>query len=308
MFRSLQTLVPGRHGLDDRGAKHDTGSRRRADEMMADDHWKNTTLNLKPPVRPPWHPSREDAAFMREWTSPVLEKASLRKVLVLGVTPEIVQLNWPPGAHVVAIDSSPAMIASLWHGNASVPSHVACARWQLLPVKDAQFDAVVGDGSLNALSSLEEYGKVMGEVSRVLKSDGVFVLRCFVRPPQIETPERVLSKAMEGEFPTTAAFRMRFAFAMADADGSIGLAALRDAFNALVPDRDALARLTGWPRQDIDRVDTDKDSRVRLTFPTQSQLVSLSEPVFRVEDSARGTYTQAEHCPTFLFRPIQQVF
>lgn len=275
---------------------------------MAEDHWKNTTLNLKPPVRPPWHPSREDAAFMREWTSPILEKTPVPRVLVLGVTPEIVKLAWPPGAHIVGIDSSPAMIASLWQRNASALSHVACARWQLMPLKDAQFDAVVGDGSLNALSSLEEYGKVLGEVSRVLKPEGALVLRCFVRPPHAETPERVLFKAMEGQLPTTAAFRLRFAFAVADADGSIGLAALHDAFNALVPDRDALARITGWPRQDIDRVDTDKGSRVRLTFPTQSQLVSLSEPIFRIEVSARGTYTQAEHCPTFLFRPTQQAF
>jgi SAM-dependent methyltransferase len=272
---------------------------------MAEDHWKNTTLNLKPPVRPPWHPSREDAAFMREWTSPVLEKASGQTILVLGVTPEIVQLNWPPGAQVVSIDSSPAMIASLWQANASVPSHVACARWQQLPLKDAQFDVVVGDGSLNALWSTEDYGKVLGEVSRVLKPEGVFVLRCFVRPPHVETPERVLLKAMEGEFPTTAAFRLRFAFAVADADGSIGLAALRDAFNALVPDRNALARITGWPRQDIDRVDTDEDSRVRLTFPTQSELAMLSEPIFKIDGVARGTYTQAEHCPTILFRPIR---
>jgi SAM-dependent methyltransferase len=272
---------------------------------MADDHWKNTTLNLKPPVRPPWHPSREDAAFMREWTSPVLAKASVQKILVLGVTPEIVQLGWPPTAHIVGIDSSPAMIASLWQGNASTLSHVTCARWQLMPFKDAHFDAVVGDGSLNALSSTEEYGKVLGEVSRVLKPEGVLVLRCFVKPPHVEPPERVLLKAMEGEFPTTAAFRLRFALAVADADGSIGLAALHDAFNALVPDRDALARVTGWPRQDIDRVDTDKDSRVRLTFPTQAQLVSLSESSFKIKDSARGTYTQAEHCPTFLFRPTR---
>ena len=273
---------------------------------MAEDHWKNTTLNLKPPVRPPWHPSREDAAFMREWTSPVLEKASVRKVLVLGVTPEIAQLGWPSGTRIVGIDSSPAMIASLWQGSPPALSHAVCAPWQQMPLKDAQFDAVVGDGSLNALPSLEEYRKVLGEVSRVLKSDGVLVLRCFVKPSHVETPERVLLKAMEREFPTTAAFRLRLAFAVTNADGSIGLAALRDAFNALVPDRDALARVTGWPRQDIDRVDTDKESRVRLTFPTQSQLVSLSEPIFRLTDSARGTYTQSEYCPTFLFRPVRE--
>jgi SAM-dependent methyltransferase len=276
------------------------------DCMMAQDYWKNTTLNLKPPVRPPWHPSREDGAFMREWTRPILEKASVQRILVLGVTPEVVQLGWPLDAHIVGIDSSPAMVASLWQGNGSTPSHVTCARWQQMPVSDGAFDVVVGDGSLNALPSLDEYGEVLDEVSRVLKPGGVLVLRCFVRPPNVETPERVLLNAMAGEFPTTAAFRLRFAFAVADADGSIGLKALHDAFNALVPDRDALARITGWPRQDIDRVDNDKDSRVRLTFPTQSQLVSVSEPIFRIEGSARGTYTQADHCPTFLFRPIRK--
>lgn len=224
---------------------------------------------------------------------------------MLGVTPEIARLGWPPSVQIAGIDSSPAMIASLWQYNASALSHAACARWQQMPLKDAQFDTVVGDGSLNALSSTEEYGSVLGEVSRVLKPEGVLVLRCFVKPPHVETPERVLLKAMEGGFPTAAAFRLRFAFAVADADGSIGLAALYDAFNALVPDRDALARITGWPRQDIDRVDTDKDSRVRLTFPTQSQLVSLSEPIFKIAGSARGTYTQAEHCPTFLVHPVR---
>jgi SAM-dependent methyltransferase len=221
----------------------------------------------------------------------------------LGVTPEIVQLVWPPDTNVVAMDSSPAMIASLWRRHPSALSHVICAQWQHMPLRSAAFDAVVGDGSLNALPSVGEYRAVFHEVSRILKPGGALVLRCFVRPEHVETSEQLIIKAMEGEFPTTAAFRLRFAFALTNVEGSVELAALHDTFNALVPDRDRLARATGWSRQDIDRVDIDKDSRVRLTFPTQSQLVSLSEPIFKIDRSARGTYTQSEHCPTVLFRP-----
>jgi hypothetical protein len=36
----------------------------------------------------------------------------------------------------------------------------------------------------------------------------------------------------------------------------------------LAPDRDVLARLARRPRDHVDRVDFDKDSRLRLTFPT----------------------------------------
>jgi SAM-dependent methyltransferase len=271
---------------------------------MAEDHWKNTNLNLKPVVRPPWHPSHEDGAFMREWAGQVLQSTrEARRTVVLGVTPEIVQLVWPPGTQVVAIDSSPAMIASLWRLHPSALSHVICAPWQHMPLRSAAFDAAVGDGSLNALPSLEEYRNVLREVSRILRPGGALVLRCFVRPERVETPEQLIAKAMDGEFPTTAAFRLRFAFALASAEGCVALAALHDAFNALAPDRDRLARVTGWPRQDIDRVDIDKGSSVRLTFPTQAQLLSVSESIFRLERTARGTYTQSEHCPTLFFRP-----
>ena len=269
---------------------------------MAQDHWKKACINLMP-GRPPWSPSREDGMFMREFAGLALERDADSRLLVLGVTPEMIQLDWPPAAHMVAVDSSPAMIASTWRPHRSLRSSVVCARWQDMPLPTAAFDAVVGDGSLNALSSLDHYGQVLRQVARVLKPGGVFVLRCFVRPDKIETPEHVLAQARAGAFPTTAAFRMRFAFAVTGTDGSIALARMRDTFNALAPDRDDLARAAGWPRDHIDRVDVDKDSGVKLTFPTQSQFVALAKPFFELESSMRGTYLLSDQCPTQLFRP-----
>lgn len=270
---------------------------------MAEDHWKKACINLMP-GRPPWSPSLQDGMFMREFAGLALERNGAEpRLLVLGVTPEVIQLDWPLAAHVVAVDSSAAMIASTWRPHKSLRSSVVCARWQDMPVPSAAFDAVVGDGSLNALPSLDDYGPVLRQVARTLKPGGVFVLRCFVKPDDIETPEHVLAQARAGAFPTTAAFRMRFAFAVTGTDGSIGLAHMRGVFNALVPDRDDLAAATGWPRDHIDRVDADKDSGVKLTFPTQSQFVALAKPFFELESSMRGTYLLSDQCPTQLFRP-----
>jgi hypothetical protein len=71
----------------------------------------------------------------------------------------------------------------------------------------------------------------------------------------------------------------------------------------LVRDRDELARQTVWPRADIDRIDVDKGSKVRFTFPVLEALKASAQPVFRIARMERGTYTQAEHCPTILFKP-----
>lgn len=269
---------------------------------MPEDHWKRTHLNLMP-GRPPWRPNGEDQKFMREMAGQALGRSRKdARLLVLGVTPDIIQLDWPNDTHIVAIDSSPGMIASTWRPNATARSSIVCARWQDMPLTDAAFDAVVGDGSLNALPDLSQYGEVLRQAARVLKPGGVLVLRCFLRPDPAARPEHIVSTALSGAFPNTSAFRLPFAFSLTGPDGSVGLAHLRELFNTLVPDREGFARATGWPREDIDKVDIDKDSQVRLTFPTEPQLISLSRSLFEIERLAHGTYTQSEYCPTVLFR------
>jgi SAM-dependent methyltransferase len=170
-----------------------------------------------------------------------------------------------------------------------------------MPFEDASFDAVAGDGSFNSLPSLNAYGPAFRQIARVLRSNGALVLRFFLRPDRPEAPEVLVAQARTGAFPTTASFRLRFAMSLAGVDGSVELSALHRRFNALVSDRDELARATGWPRADIDRVDVDAGSKVRFTFPTLAALEALARPVFRIARMERGTYTQAEHCPTILF-------
>jgi SAM-dependent methyltransferase len=267
---------------------------------MTQDGWSKTHLRAMK-VRPPFSPTEEDIAFVREMTAPALSGPAC-KVLVLGTTPALVQCDWPTGTEITAVDSSPGMVAS-FQPHPSLASRALCAEWQNLPLDGGVFDAAAGDGSLNSLPTLNHYPRVFAELARVLKPDGALVLRVFVRPREMESPDEVVAASRAREFPTTAAFRFRLAMALAGEDGSVALAALHEAFDALVPDREALAAATGWPRADIDRVDVDRDSKVRFTFPTLERLASLCAGAFAIARLARGTYTQSAECPTVLFRP-----
>ena len=256
--------------------------------------WSRSALLLGR-ARQPWIPSEEDSQLMLELASPTLRKDS--KVVVLGVTPAIIQLSWPRQVMLCAIDASPAMIAAQWRAHSSIASMVACARWQSMPFPDAAASAIVGDGSLNTLPSLAEYPVVFAELSRMLRRDGVLVLRCFVRSTA-ESVEEVVEAALNRKFTTSAPFRLRLCMALAKKDGGLGLGELLEGFNALFPDRQRLAAAAGWPMEEIERFDMDKGSNVRITFPSESQITKLAAPFFDVRAVRRGSYALAEYCPT----------
>lgn len=120
-------------------------------------------------VGPPLKPSAEDAELSLKALRPVLDRTSSPcRIAILGVTPELVRLPWPPTAVLKAFDHSADMIARLWQPHPQVSSSVHQADWRALPLDDATVDAAVGDGSLNALPGLEECAEVLKELHRVL--------------------------------------------------------------------------------------------------------------------------------------------
>lgn len=260
------------------------------------DRWGRSTLTSMP-KRSPWMPSDEDGAIVLEATAAALAAAQPdANLLVLGVTPDLIALDWPRHVRLVAMDSSGGMIASAWQPNPSIPSRIICDWWQRMPLDDASIDVAVGDGSLNALPEFEDYPVVLEQVARVLRPGGLLAARCFLRLDPPETPEQVVALAMRGEFPTASAFRFRLALAIAGAGGTIDLMEIPPVFSALVSDRDALAQATGWPRDDIDR--TDRGSPVGISFPTETELRRMVDPWFEVQAFRHGHYTQAELAPT----------
>lgn len=121
----------------------------------------------------------------------IVERAAARgratSVLVLGVTPELVNASYPAGCDVVAVDSNAAMISKVWPGR----GRCLLGDWTAMPLEDGAVDLVVGDGVLSTTDQAAAH-KVLLEVRRVLTQKGRLVLRCFALPAVRETVENIL--------------------------------------------------------------------------------------------------------------------
>ncbi|AXQ29001.1 methyltransferase domain-containing protein [Solimonas sp. K1W22B-7] len=256
----------------------------------------------------PLKPLPEDARRALSLVQPALAEAGLpSKVLVLGVTQELVQLPWPAGGRLLAVDHSGPMIASLWRPSTAVSSEVLRARWQELPLPDASVTAIVGDGSLNALPSLAGIPAVLSEARRVLRPAGLMALRCFIRPDRQESLEAVRDAALQGQVGSFHALKWRVAMALpADAGFSVAVTDILASFEQLFPDRDELARRAGWPRESTDTIEAYRGTDTRYCFPTLAALAEVAAPHFSIVEQRCGEYELAERCPTLCFRPLPE--
>lgn len=254
-------------------------------------------------VGAPLRPSAEDGALMMAAVAPALGRHSdALEVVVLGVTPELVQLPWPAHTRLHAFDHSAEMIATVWQPHPRVPSAAQQASWQRLPLPDGSVDAFVGDGSLNALPTTGDYPEVLAELVRLLRPGGSLCLRCFIRPDARESLDAVAAAVAAGEVRSFHALKWRVAMALSEAPSfSVAVADIHAAFESAFPDRGRLSETTGWPAEAIATIDAYKGTQTRYTFPTMAALKAVCAPYFEVQEVLRGGYELAERCPTVRF-------
>lgn len=241
---------------------------------------------------------------MLEALSPSLDRMTCPgRVAVLGVTPELVQLPWPAGVELSAFDHSISMIEQVWRPNPSVRSSVHQADWAALPLDACSVLAVVGDGSFNALPSLNSYAAVLAELHRVMLPGALMVVRCFIRPEKTETLEDVVAAVRHGRVGSFHALKWRVAMSLADVpDAGVAVSDIHAAFEACFPSRARLASQTGWPTPQIDTIDSYRGSITRYNFPTLQEFQLHCAPHFDVVDVRHATYELADRCPTLTLR------
>ena len=123
--------------------------------------------------------SPDEAKKYNEW----LKEINKKKALVLGVTPEIREALIELDYEITCIDINPEM-AKAMDSVLKVKSQkeiMIIENWLNNTLKDNSFDIVLGDAVLPNVP-WEQREKLMSEVSRVLKPEGLFITRAFCVP------------------------------------------------------------------------------------------------------------------------------
>lgn len=221
------------------------------------------------------------------------------KCLLLGSTVEYATL----GSQIIAMDAGFAMLAALWRSGDPAGLGIQ-SDWTRMPVRPQAFSHVLGDGSLNAVSSAA-LPAVLDEVGRVLRPDGMLIARVFCRPDAAETADDIRRDVLCGQAGSFHALKWRVAMAaLRDPERSdIAVEDIRSAIIAQYPDRDELCRTTGWSRAEVDTIDIYQGSAAVYNFPTEAMIAASLRRRFADVESVRcGSYPLAERCPLMIAR------
>jgi SAM-dependent methyltransferase len=253
----------------------------------------------------PLRPSREDIRSMEDaasaWTAG--HPGRRLEALLLGVTPEIAAMRWPELVSLMAVDSSPAMLKAVWPGNVPEKKWAVCGDWHALPRRELSCDFVVGDGSINCLRYPDGYRALIAGVHRTLRDDGVFVLRCYLRPELQESPEQVVARI--GEFPTFHHFKFCLLMAMQpDVREGVAVDRVHRFWAGLKLEEETLAVRDGWGPLDTRTIEFYRGTNTVHTFPTLEELRAVLLECFEEVSQMMPTYPLGERCPTLVLKPL----
>jgi SAM-dependent methyltransferase len=172
----------------------------------------------------PLAPSAADLAWFQAHIIEALRRSGLRGALVLGVTPGLATLDWPPQAPLVVIDWAAEIFRHRWPC-AGLPPGAAPVRadWRQLPISDASVDLVAGDGCYTALAPAADARLLSAEVHRVLRPGGLLCLRAFVRSARVPPARELFERLRAGQYADLDVFRWLLAMAV-QADSRDGVA------------------------------------------------------------------------------------
>jgi SAM-dependent methyltransferase len=225
------------------------------------------------------------------------------RALLLGMTPDIARMHWPPLAHLTAADSSLGMVKAVWPGNIAGRREAVCANWLSLPLKPSSCDVVLGDGSANCVPYPDGFRALRDSVHQVLREGGVFVLRCFTRPAPGEHPDDILSCLAGGGIPSF--HHVKFRLLMAVQESTEAGVAVDDVYQWWARkqiDTVALCARTGWDRHSVEMMELYRGSNTVHTFPTLEEVHSVLDESFDEVSTSIPSYHLSERCPIFVLR------
>ena len=255
---------------------------------------------------PPLIPSRADIGVMEsvvaDWTA--RHPGRRPRGMMLGVTARIARMRWPRGSVLVAADNSAPMMQAVWPGNIRRRRAAVLADWRTLPLRESSCDVVVGDGSFSCVRYPQGFRTVAAEVRRVLRRDGILVLRCYVQPPAQERKEDVMEDLWRGAVPSFHWFKFRLLMAMQESSEQGTLVDRVYRFWASQNiDEAALVAQTGWDPAGIRTIALYRGRDTVHTFLTMAELRAALGEFFADITILTPPQALGERCPILVARP-----
>jgi SAM-dependent methyltransferase len=162
----------------------------------------------------PFRPQDEDARCVGEAVRAHARHTPTRASCCWARRRMLADMPWPDGSTVIAVDSSPAILRTIWPGNIPARRQAVQGDWRSLPVRDGACDLAIGDGSFNCLEYPGGMQAAASALKRTLHPDGLLVLRLFMRPDVCESPEELVRAAGAGGIETVHQFTFRLLMAL----------------------------------------------------------------------------------------------
>jgi SAM-dependent methyltransferase len=253
----------------------------------------------------PLLPASEDIQFVEATAARWREQhGRAPRAVLLGVTPKLAQMNWPAGTSLTAADSSAPMASALWPCNGEPHTRrLVLADWRFLPFPDGRTDILVGDGSINCLRYPDSLRSFARSISRLLSSDGVCVIRCYIQPDRRESPQEVIAQIGSDGPETIHQFKFRLLMALqANAIEGIAVRHVYDYWASHTMDDSRPISRPGWGREVFDVMALYRGVDTVHTFPTRNELRQVLDEFFIEVDVSVPSYYLGERCPTIVLK------
>lgn len=262
-----------------------------------------TDVEVWSKISPPFIPTEQDIGLILDACMSALESRSRAlRILVLGVTPALIDARWPSLSEVHVVDYDRAMIDAHWQPRGQTSCH--CARWQEMPFPDGHFDVVVGDCSLNALPRIDDYQEVLREIARVSRPSAPFVARFFMQPePRLSLAGLPLDAEREFVAWSPLGRSLLVPIAASERDGSLCISDIPRRIADEWGELDGFLVALGQPPEDRALLAQIYQFEQHLNFPSRDQILKELEPWYREISFAYPAYDCGTLCPVVCCLP-----
>ena len=271
----------------------------------------NTQVELIKAMGPPVRPHRSEIACMRNL---LLDRLAGRpasgavKALVLGITPEIVGMDWPPGTELTAVDQSDSMIAAFWPGDIAGQRRLVRANWLDMPFEPHHFHFVLGDNVFNMLDYPQGFQRLADRLGDITQPEGLVIVRVLCQAEPREDCDEIVAEYHAGQLTDYQQFRFRMMTAC-QASVEEGLFTSKEAIDKTMEEHGLrmaeVYEKTGYrpPRPPPSAGPAPAMAPYKVSYPTPDEFLAAVSNRFRVVDSRHGGHPLAHRTPVFALEP-----